>query len=322
MNRFVFTAILALTAMSGYAEHEIYNNPATELTPGIIATDSLPQGCNSLDYHLRVELPRHASRAGWTLKLTYDDGESTLISLKRKDGQNDDALYGTPLTVSIDGEPEYEIIKGIDPTVDGWSVTLRAVPGEESAYCSIGQRDALYSFPIKIAGLRTIESTAETKLKLSRLSLFADGTDISQSKTVSTREELDEYLAQSSNINEGVWRYLDRDTDPRRLNLGANYVLASVCEPDGTVSLLYLGHSGQANALVSQMKPLMLKGRLRPTVFIGHYDLEWYDAYGSKIAYETSADIIDGAILKLNFPMHGGSVRFQKALMPLADPIQ
>ncbi len=60
---------------------------------------------------------------------------------------------------------------------------------------------------------------------------------------------------------------------------------------------------------------MMLKGRLKPTIFVGHYDLEWIDSTFAPIDRDIHATITDGAILTLSFPLLKTTLRFSR--MPL-----
>lgn len=326
MNRLILLALISLTISLSATSREIYNSPAVAVSPGVVALDTLPPFFNSLDYHYRVEIPRNCTDASWSITLTYNDSSTTVINANRIGSSSDDVLYGLPLSINVSNFSanrlsanfsDYDIVKDIDPTVDSWSMTLTQNPEDNSAICSIGQRAPLLSFPIETEGLKSITASTDSKLRLARLSMFVSEGDSLKSSFITSIDHLKTVLADSHNSAEGLWRYLDRDTDLRKLNLGANYMLATVTAPDGSIEILYLGHSGDASTNLKRWQPLMIKGRLTPTIFIGHYDLVWYDAFGSKIIYETSADIIDGAILKVNFPTQGGSVRFQKTPMNL-----
>ena len=60
---------------------------------------------------------------------------------------------------------------------------------------------------------------------------------------------------------------------------------------------------------------MMLKGRLKPTIFLDHYDLEWVDSTFERMNRDIHAQLTDGAILSLSFPLLKTTVRFSK--MPL-----
>ena len=57
---------------------------------------------------------------------------------------------------------------------------------------------------------------------------------------------------------------------------------------------------------------MMVKGRLKPTVFIDHYDLEWTDATFETIDRDIHASVTDNAILTLSFPLLNTTFRFSK----------
>ncbi len=311
----------ASVAAAADLERETVNQHPVEISAGLIGTDTITAPLLSCDWHLRVELPRRSDRPAWHVNIAYADGSACTIAAARVGQSISDNDYGTPLQITVtrtnaDGSSETKehlLREGIDPAMDGWSLTLRRQPDERMLTCAFGQRSPLFTLPVDCEGITTISAVADTPMKLSRFTAAIDYAANEMTSVADSVDGLMAAIAASGNTADGLWRYLDRDTDPRRLNTGSDYSLATVTAADGTVELVYL--SG-AKASDSLWKPLMLKGRLLPTVFSGHYDLVWYDAYGQKISAETSADIIDGSILKLNFPLHGGNVRFQRVVTP------
>ena len=326
LKSIIFAISLSAMAVSGHSI-EIYHSTPVDITPGIISVDSLPAVFSECRYHLRIEIPRRCSNPKWEVALQYSDNAYSRIEICRTGSAVEDIYYGLPLDITVsDFTPEaqcvstkqWHLVKDIDPTVEGWSLTITGLPDENELICSVGQRNPLISFPVKSEGLHSITASSHSAIRLSRLSLFTTETDNLSDVCISSLDELSERLSQPDTSIEGYWRYLDRATDPGRLNTGGNYRLATVKSPDGAVEIIYLGGAVRND---SKWQPLMLKGRLMPTAFINHYDLIWYDAFGAKIDLETSADLIDGAILKLNFPLHGGSIRFQKDTFRTAQPV-
>lgn len=140
-----------------------------------------------------------------------------------------------------------------------------------------------------------------------------------------TEEEVTAYLADKTLDGiEGKWRFLDRDNDARWARPGGSYTLAVVrsrCAvqagaADGfegrtpSYDILYLG-GGKVNA--AAWHPCMIKGRLYPTVFENHYDLEWYDAYMEPMGEEVSATMTDGGVvLSFDFPLFHSRLRFSR----------
>lgn len=137
-----------------------------------------------------------------------------------------------------------------------------------------------------------------------------------------TEDEVREYLAgKGVSAVEGIWKFLDRDNDALYAQPGGSYMLAVVKSrnnDDGVAAggrilpvydILYLG-GAKVNAL--SWRPCMLKGRLYPTIFENHYDLEWYDAYMEPMGDEVSADISDGVIFSFDFPLFRSRIRFSR----------
>lgn len=150
---------------------------------------------------------------------------------------------------------------------------------------------------------------------VSLFAIEAFRSDIAVAPVVWDMESLDSYLTSSSDPLEGYWSYLDRDNDPRYARLGGKYRLAMVKSPAGGYVLIYIGG---AEVEAPRWRPGMLKGHLRPTIFVGHYTLEWVDAVFRPESDETSADITDGAILTLNFPLMKTKLRFAREVTPAA----
>ncbi|MDE5785879.1 MAG: hypothetical protein K2H98_05035, partial [Duncaniella sp.] len=110
---------------------------------------------------------------------------------------------------------------------------------------------------------------------------------------------------------EGYWEYLDRNTSPRKAREGGQYRLAivkSLDRPD-TYDILYL--SG-AKVSASSWKPGMRKGRLIPTDYVDHYDLEWIDATFHQHTSDIHASVEQSSILTLSFPLLDSSLRFSR----------
>lgn len=309
-------AVLWLCAASGYARELYYERPI-EFAGGSEYADSLPDGFITCDYHFRVELPRKASLPEWGLRLIYCDGSQTELVLRRNGSSAHDADFAAPIEVSVKSDKchmDYIINDRIDQTMDGWSVKLFKRVEDGSLRCMIGQREPLLDFDLPSDGLKEIVAFANTTVGLSRLSLYAEAGEHSRQKgRFDSIGQLNEYLAGSVDRSECHWRYLDRNTDQRRLNTGGDYRLATVRRDDGSIELIYLG-GARVNA--DRWQPMMVKALLLPTAFADHYDLIWYDAFGRAIKADASADIIDGSILRINLPLQGGSVRYQRDIMP------
>ncbi|MDE6485083.1 MAG: hypothetical protein K2L14_06800 [Duncaniella sp.] len=128
--------------------------------------------------------------------------------------------------------------------------------------------------------------------------------------TAWTAQEIADYLTTSPlDPIEGYWDYLDRNTTPRRAREGGRYTLAIVKSKDrpGTYDILYL--SG-ARVYSDKWMPAMRKGRLIPTDYIDHYDLEWIDATFRLRTLDMHASVEQSSILTLSFHLLHSSLRF------------
>jgi len=125
-----------------------------------------------------------------------------------------------------------------------------------------------------------------------------------------TLKELDEHFANSNNPLEGYWRYLDRDMEDQWLRLGGRYTLALVKEQDA-YDLIYI-EGAQVNK--RNWKIGMLKGKLKPTLFVDNFEAEWIDATMEMIDKDVQANLENGVILTFKFPVFKSQVRFQKVI--------
>ncbi len=128
-------------------------------------------------------------------------------------------------------------------------------------------------------------------------------------------EQLRERFSQSIDPAEGFWQYLDRENDTRYAHPGGRYLLATVKSDSGSgYDIIYLDG---AITLANKWRPGMLKGRLKPTIFRDHFDLQWIDSTFDSIDTDIHADITDSAILTLSFPLLKTKLRFSKATAAL-----
>lgn len=125
-----------------------------------------------------------------------------------------------------------------------------------------------------------------------------------------TAETLDGRFATSSDPVEGYWDYLDRENDEQLSRMGGRYRLALVSDGADGYDIIYVGGATINRDL---WKTGMKRGHLAKTDFAGHYDLRWFDSSFEEIVHEAFANIEQGSILSLNFPLYGAKVRFSKA---------
>lgn len=126
-----------------------------------------------------------------------------------------------------------------------------------------------------------------------------------------TEERLRNYFATISPPSpEGFWNYLDRNYDNRYSRPGGDYCLAVVASSAGAYDIIYL--SG-ALTFADRWTPGMLKGRLEPTGFIGHYNLIWYDASFIPHSRDCSATLEHDSVLRFDLPLLKTSMRYSKS---------
>lgn len=124
-------------------------------------------------------------------------------------------------------------------------------------------------------------------------------------------EDIDSMIAAAPNDGiVGKWEYLDMDYDDSQARPGGYYTLAVVPSADGACyDIIYLS-GGKVGG--SEWREGMLKGRLIPTIFQNHYDLEWYDALMNFHSVDCSATLEQGAIIRTAFPLLRTSIRYSR----------
>lgn len=157
------------------------------------------------------------------------------------------------------------------------------------------------------------------------VTVFSSETCHAPSYTLATHhtvESLQKRFASPHDPVEGFWRYFDRTNDPKYARLGGQYTLAvvrndSIAPTDGLGASYDIVYISGARTLGADWKPMMLKGRLRPTIFQGHYDLEWTDSTFDTITEDLHAVLdSDDALLTLAFPLLKTTIRFSKTTLP------
>ncbi len=113
----------------------------------------------------------------------------------------------------------------------------------------------------------------------------------------------------------GYWTYLDRVTPKSgRTVVGGRYRLAIVQDPDedGTLLLVYISGAEINKDLWTKGD---IKGRLRPTSFENHYDLEWLDSHRKPAGMNECSATFEGInLLTLDFPLAGAQIRLQREM--------
>lgn len=280
--------------------------------------DSVPEAYSALEAHLRIRVPSHREL---DVSIIYDRTDSLNYSkcrMWRTAGSMDERLAAAPLSLEVirvgngaDSLLLYETIRrGLDPACDDYSLKLSVNP--QGAVVSVGQKKEVWRgiLPVEGKGGGELQWICGADTRLVRRSLSFDKTVPRRYSRFGSQEELAAYLRQSADVHEGFWTYFDRDTDRLRMGVGGDYRLATVKAESGNgYEIIYLG-GARTNA--AGWEPLQIKGYLRDTGFIDHFDLEWIDAAGVMQKRETSADITDGASLTLYFPLQKSKIRYRR----------
>lgn len=320
MFRFLLAIVIT---MPFYAySREWYFGVGQVIATDTTITDTVPL-CPSLVYHCRVSIAPKERGARWTIVMSdIDDGEISTIDFERKGAAIDEADFGAAIDVTVntaDMHKHYTIDGNLRSAEDELSLVIR--PNEEcdSLYCVIGRTEAIIDFTMQLDMLKHISFTRNRGVKLKRLSCMQGydklqdaGIDINYNQRFDVTK-LDSIVNSADNTLQGVWSYLDRDSDPRLLNMGGDYEL--VIQGKENVFEIYYLNGARVGA--KKWREGALKGILQPTRFINHYNLVWLDALGRPISREASADFIDGSILRLNFPLYRSTVRFYKKSKPV-----
>ena len=323
MRRFALICVLGAAVMSHQAQvpgshrHEYHRKPA-KWCPSDTLYDSLPPMWSALNAHLRVRVPSHRRLDISIIFNRIDSLNYHRCRLYRAVGPMDERHAALPLrlTVSrtcdgIDSVLHTSVIqRGLDPSSDDYSLKLLA--NRHGMSVVVGQRKELWRQDLSatLPASGDMIWLCDSEAALVRRSLAVEAAEPASYSRFASLSELDAYLRLSSDVNEGYWIYFDRETDLRMFSVGGDYRLATVRAADGRgYEIVYLG-GARSNA--SAWVPMQIKGYLRPTGFIGHFDLEWIDAAGVIHKRETSADITDGASLTLFFPMYKSKVRYRR----------
>ncbi|MCM1505428.1 MAG: hypothetical protein NC127_09560 [Muribaculum sp.] len=260
-------------------------------------------------YQLRV-VPAGARSS--SVALCWSDSARFEVSVPSQ--SSDDALYGFTATYAYTvGDSVIaagEFADRYPSRQPGMTVKLRQTDGQ--AYAEAGASRLKVSVPLgfRFTDSENIRADNPSGLTFLAHTVAADTLPVVRTLFEGSADSLVNYLALSADACEGLWRYLDRDNDPRLAVPGGMYRLATVADGDGGYCIVYLGG---AESGADYWQPLMVRGHLIKTPFSGNYDLEWLDAAGRPAARE-SYGTIDAAtgIMTLAFPLLNSTLRFRR----------
>ena len=277
----------------------------------VLAADTLivrliPDGQRADRIHLRAGLPSSGDFE-WGLVLKDTQGSRRIVI----SGNTDDLIDGDyPAAIFFTDSVACIIRKRVSHTSGADDYSLRIT----GRYGEFGSRYSDYDFELRDSELVEASAFLSRGMCLRRFDVTSVPADKPQ--TCAFFEDLtglSEYIGSSKDPREGLWTYFDRNLDYKDCMLGGRYLLACVSDGDGGYLLLYVDGAERGARIWS---PLMIKGRLRPTAFAGHFDLTWTDAFGRTEPHaESSASFdLDDSLLTLDFPLYGRSqLRFMKS---------
>lgn len=188
---------------------------------------------------------------------------------------------------------------------------------------SIGRKDDMLTVAV---GNRKLENRLNLKLedfsikKIGYVAAAASLLKLEYVRLFSTSQEIiypipDDFDNQSDPV-QGIWSVAEFSLDSEWYALGGLYSLAIVRDENFDSSNIYnILYLSGADAAASQWKSGQLKGRLKPSEFVGVYEAEWLDSEHHYIEADkprVQADVIDNPMrydmLTVIFPIRNSSI--------------
>lgn len=321
MRKTVLVVCAAMASALCHASYYRYISDAVLDADGLYLVD-VDTTVSSLSLEVRAALHGNGERAGysrtsWSLVWNYTSSENYYYASVRCGntdfGDFTDRRFAEVTVGKISMGADSVIVtkrfeKGVD-TAEGYNSFLMEWK-EGKSRIFIGNKELQHvssvSAPSGINGRCGVMS--RDSLTLSSV-VVETKPDLSLPlETEWTADAIAGHIAHSADKIEGYWEYLDRDNDEKRAKPGGRYTVAAIKDGDGYL-LLYVDG---AEVNESRWRTGMIKGRLLPTAFVDHYNLVWYDSMMLPIGKDVHADITDGAILSLEFPLYNTKIRFSK----------
>lgn len=209
------------------------------------------------------------------------------------------------------------IMEGVDLHTGSNTINIQ-IDGDGYMHWKIGDYSIAKTGELVLPSLRDpaipfYVFTKGSKLNIHRCKVTEIATSPSSLITPYSDESFFVAAPNQENSPVGIWMFLDRDINPKWARLGGRYALGiREAENNGAWDIIYLD-GAETNA--DRWQPGMLKGTLKKTPFVRHYNLEWVDSTFERMdeADECSATLSDdGNILTLNFPLDHSILRFYR----------
>ena len=258
---------------------------------GQVTNSQLKKGGISLVWNDRAE--NRASASLSMAKANYNDplidSRSTILNID-----------GTDLLLKLPERKATPFVLRV--TFEGDSATVSYIDDQENIST------------LKIGIIKPVTKvgfTSETEFRLRRISLINEPQPPHPEKSAWTRAELDEYFAKSTDPVEGYWQLLDYNLDDTLARLAGRYTVAIIRHLASTdYDIIYINGAITNDSL---WQTCDIKGRLTPTQFVRHFNLQWFTADAAMLSTDVSATIDDtSTILTLNFPRLRSQIRLSR----------
>ena len=307
--RWTWALIAMLAGVEADAQLNEWHDPCLKLEPGFSLLGEMPKRPARVDAHIRVHQPAPRSQANVTLAWNAQDSLNYSYARMRLTGHSDDIYLSKTIVTTgrvadgidipaedfaFDPSPGYESLRLI---YDGFSARICTKDG---------------SIPVRYDtdGPTAIFLATDSPIQCQRLTALGQASTEIKPCGMQSADSLFMAIVSSVDKAEGLWEYMDQDIREGKASLGGQYRLATIKNVDGGYDIVYID-GAKENA--SAWKPLSVKGRLSPTIFIGNFDMQWIDANGLMLQRECNAQLDpNGAILTLRFPLQNSQIRLRR----------
>lgn len=318
MNRIVAAILFALTVATASSEvRRIYFDEVAALTDSTIALPGSP-GATPLALEARFKFEKPDDSL-WLLWNVTDSANFCAVSVS---GVKDNGeMYGSRQRLEI---ALHNVVAGLDsaevvaqPEMDyplnlrEHTMAVEAADGGVQLSFGVGNPESVAMLPATFDAAGRFGLRADGAVRFSLVAGEWQADNLPESyKSVLPADEIAALKAagHAAGSPAGIWEYLDRDTDSRKAMSGGRYRLL-IADRGAWFDIIYLD-GAETNS--DRWKPGQLKGRLIPTRFEGHYDLEWLDAEDRLIDRDANASIDRDVILTLSFPLLSSSLRLSR----------
>lgn len=287
-----------LCAFSSQARDDWYE-PALKIS-GDTHVGVIHQAVTAAVVHVRMRA------AGWSMTWQGPQGicRATLAVPQVMDA---DDVYGSPATITLeyDGMREVHRISGAG---DGYNSIKIDYDGAVATLSAGGDEEVdIVTVPLA-AGDITVTAPAGARCR--RMQVTQTSGAVEPALHAGALSDMILRVTASTDHNEGLWEYFEKSTDPARASTGGRYIVATVADGHGGYIMVYV--SG-AEVESEMWRPMAVKGRMRPTLYTGDFDLDWTDASGREVTGDKYARMSgDRSQLSLEFPELGAVMRFRR----------